>query len=219
MMDLSKAVFWNVDTQVDFIDKEGKLPVPNAETIKPNLKKLTEFAKKNNIKVVNTMDWHFKDSKELSDEPDFVKTFPPHCMANTEGVRFIEETSPEPGNTMVIDWSTQKGMNFHDIHRFRNLIIRKDAFDVFEGNNLTEAIVNNLGIPFLDRPTFIVYGVATNVCVKAAVEGLTRRGYSVKVVTDAIKELPNIPNPMEDWAENETIEFVTTEEITKLQTV
>jgi nicotinamidase/pyrazinamidase len=218
-MDLTKAVFWNVDTQVDFVDKEGKLPVPEAESIKPNLKKLTDFARVNNIKVVNTMDWHFKDSKELSDEPDFIETFPPHCMANTEGARFIPETSPDQGTTMVVDWSTQKGMNFHDIHKFRNIIIRKDAFDVFEGNQLTEAIVNNLGIPFLDRPTFIIYGVATNVCVKAAVEGITKRGYMVKVVTDAIKELPNIPNPITEWAENETIELVTTEQITKLQTV
>lgn len=218
-MDLTKAVFWNVDTQVDFIDKEGKLPVPNAETIKPNLKKLTDFARTYNIKVVNTMDWHFKDSKELSDDPDFQETFPPHCMANTEGVRFIPETSPDKGTTMLIDWSEQKGMNFHEIHKHRNIIIRKDAFDVFEGNNLTEAIVNNLGIPFLDRPTFIVYGVATNVCVKAAVEGLTKRGYSVKVVTDAIKELPNIPNPVDVWKDNEAIELVTTDQVTELQTV
>ena len=218
-MDLTKAVFWNVDTQVDFVDKEGKLPVPEAESIKPNLKKLTDFARVNNIKVVNTMDWHFKDSKELSDEPDFVKTFPPHCMANTEGARFIEETSPDRGTTMLVDWSEQKGMNFHDIHKSRNIIIRKDAFDVFEGNNLTEAIVNNLGIPFLDRPIFIVYGVATNVCVKAAVEGITKRGYSVKVVTDAIKGLPTLPDPIQDWSHNEVIELVTTEQVTELQTV
>ncbi len=218
-MDLSKAVFWNVDTQVDFVDEEGKLPVPNANSIKPNLKKLTQFAKQNNIKVVNTMDWHSKDCKELSDNPDFVNTFPPHCMMNTEGVKFIEETSPDAGSTMVVDWSEQKGMNFHDIHKFRNIIIRKNEFDVFEGNNLTTAIVNNLGIPFLDRPTFIVYGVATNVCVKFAVEGLTKRGYNVKVVSDAIKGLPNIPDPIEGWGENEMVEFVTTEQVTTLQTV
>ncbi|MDH3879071.1 MAG: isochorismatase family protein, partial [Desulfobacterales bacterium] len=123
------------------------------------------------------------------------------------------------GTTMLVDWSEQKGMNFHDIHKSRNIIIRKDAFDVFEGNNLTEAIVNNLGIPFLDRPIFIVYGVATNVCVKAAVEGITKRGYSVKVVTDAIKGLPTLPDPIQDWSHNEVIELVTTEQVTELQTV
>lgn len=218
-MDLNKTVFWCVDTQIDFMNEDGKLSVPNAEKIKPNLKKLTDFARDNNLKVINTMDWHYEDSKELSDEPDFVETFPPHCMANTEGARFVEETSPDRGTTMVVDWGEQKGMNFHDIHKFRNIIIRKDAFDVFDGNSLTEAIVNNLGIPFLDRPTFVIYGVATNVCVKAAVEGITKRGYSVKVITDAIKELPGIPNPIDEWKDNETIELMTTEQILKLQTV
>ena len=218
-MDLSKAVFVNVDTQVDFMDKEGKLPIPNTDSIRPNLSKLTEFAKQKNIKVVNTMDWHFNDSKELSDNPDFVETFPQHCMANTEGARFIKETSPDPATTIVIDWSVQKGMNFHDIHRFRNIIIRKDAFDVFVGNSLTTAIINNLGIPFLDRPTFIVYGVSENVCVKYAVEGLTKMGYGVKVVTDAMVGLPNIESPMEGWSKNEMIELVTTEQVVKLQTV
>ena len=38
-MNLNKSVFWCVDAQIDFIDKDGKLPVPNAESIKPNLKK------------------------------------------------------------------------------------------------------------------------------------------------------------------------------------
>jgi nicotinamidase/pyrazinamidase len=140
-------------------------------------------------------------------------------MANTEGARFIDETSPDRGTTMLVDWSEQKGMNFHDIHKSRNIIIRKDTFDVFEGNNFTEAIVNNLGIPFLGRPTFIVYGVSTNICVKAAVEGLTKRGYSVKVVTDAIKGLPTLPDPTSEWVNNETIELLTTEQVTELQTV
>lgn len=216
-MDLSKSVFVNVDTQVDFIEPEGKLPVPNAETIKPNLKKLTEFAKQNNIKVVNTMDWHFKDSKELSDTPDYVETFPPHCMANTEGVRFIEETSPDAGTTMVVDWAEQKGMNFHDIHRFRNIIIRKDAFDVFEGNNLTTAIVNNLGIPFLDRPTFIVYGVAGDICVSFAVDGLMKRGYDVVLVYDAIKSLnqSNFDKKLEEWKKSQTFKYLSVNDITQ----
>jgi nicotinamidase/pyrazinamidase len=216
-MDLKKTVFWCVDAQVDFIDEGGKLPVPDAETIKPNLKILTDFARKNNIKVVNTMDWHFSNSKELSDNPDFINTFPPHCMANTEGVRFIPETSPDQGTAMVIDWSDQKGMNFHDIHKFRNLIIRKDAFDVFAGNNLTEAIVNNLGIPFLDRPTFVVYGVSGDVCVSLAVDGLMKRGYEVILVSDAVKSLnqESFNKKLDEWKKSQTFRYLSVNNITQ----
>lgn len=218
-MDLSKAVFWNVDTQVDFTNEDGKFYLSNFKAIKNNLKKLTEFAKQQNIKVVNTMAWYDNKCKDISDSPDYLKTFPKHCMMNTEGVKFIDETSPDKDNTMLVDWTQQKGMNFHDIHRFRNIIIRKNLIDVFEGNSLTDAIVNNLGIPFLDRPTFIVYGIPTNTSVKSSVEGLTRRGYNVKVVMDAVTGLPNVQNPMDEWGENEMIELVTTEQVTKLQTV
>ena len=62
-----KIIFWAVDCQKDFIEPPGALYVEGAETIKPNLKKLTEFAKENNIFVVNTADYHFPDDKELSE--------------------------------------------------------------------------------------------------------------------------------------------------------
>ncbi len=216
-MDLNKSVFWCVDAQIDFIDKDGKLPVPNAESIKPNLKKLTEFAKQKNVKVVSTMDWHFENSKELSDNPDLIETFPPHCMANTQGVRLIDEVSPELGSAMVIDWESQKGMNFHNIHKSRNIIIRKDAFDVFQGNNMTESIVNNLGVPFLDRPTFVVYGVAGDVCVSFAVDGIMRRGYDVVLVIDAIKSLNEgkFNEKVDEWTKSTQFKTITTEQLTK----
>tara|TARA_R110000803_G_scaffold157924_2_gene222245 strand:- start:1077 stop:1727 length:651 start_codon:yes stop_codon:yes gene_type:complete len=216
-MNLNKSVFWCVDAQIDFIDKDGKLPVPNAESIKPNLKKLTEFAKQKNVKVVSTMDWHYENSKELSDNPDLIETFPPHCMANTQGVRLIDEVSPEVGSAMVIDWESQKGMNFHNIHKSRNIIIRKDAFDVFQGNNMTESIVNNLGVPFLDRPTFVVYGVAGDVCVSFAVDGIMRRGYDVVLVIDAIKSLNEgkFNEKVEEWTKSTQFKTITTEQLTK----
>ncbi|NQU88116.1 MAG: cysteine hydrolase, partial [Mariniphaga sp.] len=52
-MDTDKILFWNVDTQKDFIDPDGKLYVPGAELIKGNLNVLTELAIKNKIRVVN----------------------------------------------------------------------------------------------------------------------------------------------------------------------
>ena len=52
-------VFFDVDTQYGFMRKDGKLYVPDAESIIPNLKKLTQFAKKRNISVVASVDKHF----------------------------------------------------------------------------------------------------------------------------------------------------------------
>lgn len=190
------CLFWNVDTQFDFVSPEGKLYVPGAELLKSNWRKLTELANDKSIRMVNTADWHHENSAELSQNPDFINTFPPHCMANTAGAAYIEETIP--GNPLIIDWDRGNRINKEliDSKKYRNYIIRKDAFDVFKGNPYTEQILN-----LLAPKTVIVYGVTTNVCVNDAVIGLANRVKKVIVVKDAIKELPNIPLPFENWKE------------------
>ena len=57
----------------------------------------------------------------------------------------------------------------------------KKSLDVFEGNQYFDAIIHNLGVPFMERPHYIVYGVE----VGPTVLGLLRRGYEVTVVSDA----------------------------------
>lgn len=193
-MNASDLIFWNVDTQFDFVSTNGKLYVPGAELLKPEWKKLTLLAKTYCLKVVNTADWHFTESAELAEKPDFIQTFPPHCMANTKGAGFIEETSPE--NPVVIDWDKEFSLSeiSNNAGNFRNYIIRKDAFDVFKGNPFTGQILK-----ILSPKTVVVYGVTTNVCVNDAVVGLAERVPNVFVVEDAIRELPNIPLPFENW--------------------
>ena len=188
-----ELLFWNVDTQFDFMNKEGKLYVPNSEEILPLLERITSFAKEANIQVVNTADHHFLDAKELSDTPDFISTFPPHCMANTSGAAYVSETLPaEP---TVIKWDKlYSDREILDFSFSRNLIVLKDVFDVFEGNPNTLKLVKTLA----PKKVF-VYGVTTNVCVDCAVCGLANQGIQVFVIEDAIKELPNIPLPFEKW--------------------
>lgn len=188
------CLFWNVDTQFDFVSPEGKLYVPGAELLKANWGKLTQMANDKSIRVVNTADWHFQNSAELSQNPDFVKTFPPHCMANTSGASYVEQTNPS--NPLIFDWDMGNRINEEliDLKKYRNYVIRKDAFDVFKGNPFTEQILN-----LLAPKTVIVYGVTTNVCVNDAVIGLAKRVKRVIVVNNAIKELPNIPLPFENW--------------------
>ena len=193
-MNASEVIFWNVDTKFDFVSPQGKLYVPGAEILKPNWAKLTELAKRKSIRVVNTADWHYSNSAELSSSPDFVNTFPPHCMANTSGAEYIAETNP--GESVILNWDMNYVINNEIINqeKYRNYTIRKDAFDVFKGNPYTDELLN-----LLSPETVVVYGVTTNVCVNDAVVGLASRVNKVIVVENAIKELPNIPLPFENW--------------------
>ena len=61
----ASVLFWNVDTQNDFMKASGKLYVQDAEEIELTLERLTRFAKKYNIKVLNTCDFHNEKTIEL----------------------------------------------------------------------------------------------------------------------------------------------------------
>lgn len=188
---MSDCLFWNVDTQVDFVSPSGKLYVPGAELLKPIWEKITDLAAIKKIQVINTADYHYPNSAELSENPDFITTFPEHCMANTTGAKYISETDPK--YPVIIDWHQAFSIS-EEILTAKNIVIRKDAFDVFAGNPNTEAVLN-----IISPKIVIVYGVTTNVCVNDAVVGLAKRVQKVFVVEDAIKELPNIPLPFENW--------------------
>jgi len=193
-MENQGILFWNVDTQIDFMEPDGKLYAPGAESIKPVLEKLTRLAKEKNIQVVNTADHHYEGSRELSESPDFINTFPEHCMADSFGADYISETQPE---LPCADLRWNKAYlpeEIDEIAKSRNIIIRKDAFDVFEGNPYTDDLLTKLA------PNKVyVYGVTTNVCVHFAAIGLAQRNIEVLVIEDAIKELPNIPLPYGEW--------------------
>lgn len=193
-MSNKKTLFWNVDTQEDFIAQSGKLYVKGAEAIRPVLKQITDFAKAKGIRVINTCDYHHINSEELSSIPDFETSFPPHCLAGTSGADFISETLPE--SPLLIDWDHDLAIfaEFDDPEQSRNIVIRKDAFDVFAGNPHAEKIVQ-----ILSPDQVFVYGVTTNVCVDKAAMGLAARGIKVYVFEDAIRELPNLPLPFKTW--------------------
>lgn len=73
-----KTVFFDVDTQLDFLYPAGALYVPGAEKIVPALSRLTRFAVENQIQIISTADAHSED------DPEF-KLWKPHCVVGTVG--------------------------------------------------------------------------------------------------------------------------------------
>ena len=131
-------------------------------------------------------------------------------MAETLGADYISETNPT--NPVVVNWSSEQNIEalLEKIQNTREIVIRKDAFDVFAGNPYTDKILQNL-----NPETVVVYGVTTNVCVNDAVVGLSKRGKNVLVVSDAIKELPNLSLPFDSW-EKSGVRLITFNDLTNL---
>jgi len=198
-----KTIFCNINTQLDFFNEESPVKVTGSESIRPKLRALTNFAKENKIKVVNIVSWNDLKSKWFSTTPDGVTTFPPHCIADTGGTNFIPETLVDA------DYFLVKGdapyIVFPDIHKHRNLIIFKNAVNLIEGNKFADSVLNNLGTVMMSRPNYIVYGIGAGLVAR----DLSRRGYEVKLITDATIELPGLPINYEE----SKIELVTSEYI------
>ena len=164
-------VFVDIDTQIDFIHDLGNLAVPGADDLRDNLKALTDFALVNKIKIIASMDAHPPDDSEF-------EIFPPHCVVGTEGQQKIEETTVE--NNSVITNEAEAVDLVDSVSDFDQILLEKQAFDVFT-NRHAEAVIDSL-----QAEEYVVYGVATDYCVRAAVLGLLERGCRVTVVEDAI---------------------------------
>src|ERR1044071_7703202 len=87
------TVFWDVDTQYDFMKADGKLYVPGSEEIIPLLDRLTRHAHEHGIRIIASADDHVEGHPELSATPDWKETFPDHCMRGTPGQLKIPETA------------------------------------------------------------------------------------------------------------------------------
>ena len=168
-------VFIDIDTQRDFLDPAGALFVLGSEAILGNLARLTAFALEHDIPVIATACSHTPDDAEMS-------VFGPHCLAGTLGQERIAETTWSGARAQVVGVSGRfdKGSALP-----AHLTIEKQEFDVFS-NPEADTVVSRYGA---GNPTFVVYGVATDYCVKAAVLGLLDRGCKVAVVVDAIRAI------------------------------
>jgi nicotinamidase/pyrazinamidase len=167
-------VFWEVDTQADFMLPGGKLYVPGAERLLPNIRKLTDAARQGHVFLVSHGCYHGED------DPEF-KTFPPHCIKGTTGAEFVQEALTERvltvANEATAAWP-------HDLSEHQQILLEKQTLDVFESQH-AERLVERLH----PRAEFAVFGVVTEYCVRLAAKGLLERGRRVSVVRDAIETL------------------------------
>jgi nicotinamidase/pyrazinamidase len=169
-----KVIFWEVDTQKDFMLPGGKLYVLGAEELLPNLRKLTQAARDGRVFLASDGCVH------TPDDPEFTR-FPPHCIEGTEGAEYVPEALAdkvyrvpnEPTATLP-----------PDPFQYQQILLEKQTLDVFESRHA------DAFLQLLPRDArFIVFGVVTEYCVGLVAKGLLQRGRKVSVVRDAIETL------------------------------
>jgi nicotinamidase/pyrazinamidase len=170
----NRIVFWEVDAQEDFMLPGGKLYVPGAEKLIPNIQRLVQAAVASKTLLVSSACAHTEN------DPEF-QTFPLHCIKGTPGARIIPEGMLRTHTTVPNDPSFKLPPNILDAPQ---ILIEKQMLDVFS-NLHTSELVERIGA----NAEFVVFGVVTEYCVKCASQGLLERGREVYIVRDAIETL------------------------------
>jgi nicotinamidase/pyrazinamidase len=200
------TILWDVDTQVDFMLPGGKLYVPGAEETAPAMARLVAAAREAGIVHVASADDHELTDPEISSDPDFRNTYPPHCLRGTPGAEKVPETKqsdPLPLSLLPFPPGLVPGL----IEGRRELLLLKKNVDVFTNPN-TEALLDAL-----DPDEIVLFGVATDVCDDAAIRGFLRRGRRVRFVEDAARGLDDerVAACLAAWRED-GVEFTTADE-------
>ncbi len=197
---MKNIFFMDVDTQRDFLLRSGALYVPGSEKIIPKLRRLFDFARKNEIPILSSMDAH------VPDDPEF-KQFPPHCILGTAGQRKIDETTllrPVIFQNKLVDRNLME-----TVRKYQQIIVEKQSLDLFS-NSMMERLLRAL------PPRAIVFGVATEYCVRLACLGLRRQGIPTALITDAIRAVaPKAEKEALEEMRQAGVEFITSDTLTE----
>jgi nicotinamidase/pyrazinamidase len=165
-----KTVFFDVDTQLDFLYPAGALYVPGAENIVENLRKLTSYAAGHSHQAISTADAHSEDDAEF-------KVWKPHCVSGTTGQQKCAVTLLAGRQTLT----TAPDQDLAPFREVGQIVVEKQQLDCFTNVNLRPL----LRLIAADR--YVVYGVVSEYCVKCAALGLLGTGARVELVSDAIQ--------------------------------
>ncbi|MGJ3509577.1 isochorismatase family protein [Enemella sp. A6] len=156
-----------VDIQNDFTEG-GSLAVAGGGAVAAGITQHLEEHGDDYSLITASRDWHDADSDNsghFSDSPDYVDTWPPHCVAGTQGAEYHPALNTEP-----VDVHVRKGQGI-------------PAYSAFEGttdkgDRLLEAL-NEADIKQVD-----VVGLATDHCVRASALDARAAGLEVRVLLD-----------------------------------
>ena len=160
-----------IDVQNDFTEG-GALGVSGGEAVAAGITRYLAEHPHRYDQVFASRDWHDADNDNgghfaTTDAPDFVTTWPVHCVAGTIGADYHAAL-----NTSAVTVGVRKGQG-------------RPAYSIFEGvtdegEPLTQRL-DDLGVEEID-----VVGIATDYCVLASALDAVATGRMVRVLDDLV---------------------------------
>ncbi len=160
-----KQVLIVVDVQNDFVEG-GSLACEGGKKVAADVREFILENRDDYTSIISTQDWHKENHDNgghISDEPDFVDSWPAHCIANTDGAKLAE-----PLQNSDFNYQVKKG---HGI----------PAYSGFEGHDLEVDkslldILKDEEIELVD-----IVGIATDHCVLQTALDALEAGFKVRI--------------------------------------
>jgi nicotinamidase/pyrazinamidase len=196
-------IFFDVDTQRDFMDPAGALYVPGAESISANIERLLRGASDRKVTTISSLCAH-----EPGD-PEF-EIFPPHCLDGDPGAERVFAGLPAlPRLEIAVDAAADPRAHIQPAMHY---VVKKKVFDLFS-NQWLEGLRRRGDF---EGESCVVFGVATDYCVRACALGLARAGARVLLVEDAIRGVSGETTSRTiDEMRVAGVEFTSTDEVLK----
>jgi nicotinamidase/pyrazinamidase len=161
-----------VDVQNDFCEG-GSLPVEGGAEVALRISERLRHeqdafpSERRYDVVVATRDHHIDPGSHFSDHPDFVDSWPPHCVVGTEGAAFHPNLDPQPFDAVFL-----KGEHAAAYSGFEG--------KTFDGRPLAQWLRD------CDVSEVDICGVATDYCVRATALDAIREGFRARVLIELV---------------------------------
>ena len=165
---MAKALFI-IDVQNDFTEG-GALGVEGGAAVAEGIARLLAEHDSDYDVIFASRDWHDGDNDNgghFSDHPDFVDSWPPHCVAGTPGAEYHPAIDAER-----IDVHVRKGQG-------------EPAYSIFDGHaedgSSVQEALDTWAVDSVD-----VVGIATDYCVRASALGAVAAGLNTRVLVPLV---------------------------------
>ncbi|MGF9661503.1 isochorismatase family protein [Arthrobacter crystallopoietes] len=170
-----------VDVQNDFCEG-GALGVEGGAQVAADLSEHLENNAAGYDFVVATQDWHVDPGSHFSDDPDFVDSWPRHCVAGSKGAQLHPELDTEP-----IDAYFRKGAFEAAYSGFEGVLAPEDEvatgdLDDEDSDAAEDVISLDDWLRQNDVDEVVIAGIATDYCVRATALDAVQAGYTTSVL-------------------------------------
>lgn len=177
-----------VDVQNDFCEG-GALAVTGGAKVAADLSEYLEDHHGDYATIVATQDWHIDPGAHFSETPDFVKSWPVHCAAGTDGAELHEDL-----DTDYIEARFLKGLYDDGYSGFEGRVGDPERVGILEGEKgikvepedviASDAPDLNSWLQEHEVDSVTIVGIATDHCVRATALDAAENDYAVRVITE-----------------------------------